>query len=302
MDILKTLMDGLRKWKFELLVIPLAVLLFFAAENLIRWFEPTAGTYDAGVLQEMFLAFVKLLSGTLIAWILIRVYFREVWDYTEMKTDATFKDDFNSLGQKWRVLVALMIFFGLLFAFVFISKGATTSSRLPIKIGTGRELRTCIITTAKSQIGVRELTGHNDGKQVEKYLAAVDLGKGYAWCAAFCAWTLDQCNVKHVRSGYCPDYFKSGSMQRQYAAMGDMFGIWFRNKNRIAHVGFIERVEDTIVLTIEGNTNEAGSREGDGVYRKRRLLKQIYAVVRLTPTLTPDKNRDRRGEGVIKSS
>lgn len=38
--------------------------------------------------------------------------------------------------------------------------------------------------------------------------------------------------------------------------------------------------EGNFTITVEGNTNEAGSREGDGVYRKRRLKNQIYKISR----------------------
>ena len=41
---------------------------------------------------------------------------------------------------------------------------------------------------AKSQIGVKEATGHNDGKQVELYLASVNLTKGNPYCAAGQYW------------------------------------------------------------------------------------------------------------------
>jgi len=60
----------------------------------------------------------------------------------------------------------------------------------------------------------------------------------------------------------------------------DIFGIYFPNKKRIAHTGFIDKWTSTQVHTVEGNTNQAGSREGDGVYRKIRLTRQIYAVAR----------------------
>src|SRR5699024_8404395 len=33
------------------------------------------------------------------------------------------------------------------------------------------------------EVGVRELTGRNDGKRVAEYLRYTDLGEGYAWCA-----------------------------------------------------------------------------------------------------------------------
>lgn len=151
-----------------------------------------------------------------------------------------------------------------------------------------------VAKTYTSQLGVREATGNNDGKDVEKYLKAVKLGKGYAWCAAFVAWTYDQHNIEHVRSAWTPAWFptaklifKGSSTIRESThgrtpARADVFGIYFPAKKRIAHVGFIDEFHQDrgYAVTVEGNTNEAGSREGDGVYKKRRLIKQIYAVSR----------------------
>ncbi|WP_457289316.1 hypothetical protein [Pedobacter sp. UYP24] len=59
----------------------------------------------------------------------------------------------------------------------------------------------------------------------------------------------------------------------------DVFFIYFPEKKRVAHTGFIHIWGAAYVTTVEGNTNEAGSREGDGVYRKIRLTRQIYAAV-----------------------
>jgi len=61
---------------------------------------------------------------------------------------------------------------------------------------------------------------------------------------------------------------------------GDVFGIYFPEKKRIAHVGFIDQWDGTWLITVEGNTNVSGSIEGDGVYRKRRLVKSVYKVAR----------------------
>lgn len=58
----------------------------------------------------------------------------------------------------------------------------------------------------------------------------------------------------------------------------DVFGIYFANLKRIAHVGFIDEWGEKQIITVEGNTNEAGSAEGDGVYRKRRPIVSIYQV------------------------
>lgn len=138
-----------------------------------------------------------------------------------------------------------------------------------------------------SQIGVRELTGHNDGKSVEMYLRYCGLSKGNPWCAAFVCWSYGQGKIVNPRSAACSDLFKSKyviwrrtAKSTQLPAAGDIFGLYFVDKGRIAHTGFIDRWTSTTVYTVEGNTNQAGSREGDGVYRKTRLIRQIYAVAR----------------------
>ena len=142
-------------------------------------------------------------------------------------------------------------------------------------------------TTYTNEIGVRE-SGFNKGKRVEEYLKAANLKAGDPWCAAFVTWTFKQCNIKAVVSGGSPNWFQSNivykrddKINRNYKVQaGDVFGLWFENKNRIAHVGFIDSKQGDYYITVEGNTNEAGSRDGDGVYRKRRHIKTIYAISR----------------------
>jgi hypothetical protein len=141
-----------------------------------------------------------------------------------------------------------------------------------------------------AEIGVREKTGHNDGARVEEYLKAANLKKGDAWCAAFVTWAFEQAGVEAVVSGWSPDWFpakhtlyKRGDSGNRTPHQADVFGIYFQDKGRIAHVGFVDRWESgssSYAVTVEGNTNDAGSNEGDGVYRKRRLKSQVYKVSR----------------------
>lgn len=141
-----------------------------------------------------------------------------------------------------------------------------------------------------SQVGVREKTGNNDGVSVERYLASVGLSKGNPWCAAFVHWVLQDAGIKDVpKSGYSPSWFpkaktvyQAGKANTNTPGRADVFGIYFASKGRIAHVGFVDSwpPSSTYCMTVEGNTNEAGSREGDGVFIKRRLKKQIYKVSR----------------------
>jgi hypothetical protein len=144
-------------------------------------------------------------------------------------------------------------------------------------------LRQSVEANALAQVGVRELTGSNDGKAVESYLATCGLKKGNAWCAAFVNFCYVKSGVKTINSAWAPAWhpsskiiWKQGTHLQQLPQVADVFGLWING--RIGHVGIIQKWNTKIVTTIEGNTNEAGSREGDGVYKKFRLTKQIYCV------------------------
>lgn len=131
-----------------------------------------------------------------------------------------------------------------------------------------------------SQVGIKEATGHNDGREVQMYLRSVGLKGNYSWCAAFCVWTYKQSCIENSGSAWSPSCFPQNRLiEKDSALSGDLFGIYFSEKGRIAHVGIVEKW-GSWVTTIEGNTDSDGSREGDGVYRKRRLRKQIYQVSR----------------------
>lgn len=136
------------------------------------------------------------------------------------------------------------------------------------------------------EVGVREKSSRNDGSRVEEYLAYTGNKQGEPWCAAFVCWALGKAGIANPRSAWSPDLLparritwkNSWSAKRVQPQIGDVFGIWFINKGRIAHCGFIAEWGDSQIITVEGNTNQSGSREGDGVYRKRRWKKSLYAV------------------------
>lgn len=151
-------------------------------------------------------------------------------------------------------------------------------------VACNEQKRECVKITFTSQIGIEEYGSANAGSSVEKYLKSTNLTKGYAWCAAFVNWTLEHCGIKTHKSAWSPSWFDSMHVVYQNGIgnprPGDVFGIYFSSKNRIAHVGFIYEWKEgsKYCITVEGNTNEAGSREGDGVFKKRRLKSQIDKV------------------------
>lgn len=141
--------------------------------------------------------------------------------------------------------------------------------------------------TYRGEIGVRELTGRNDGARVEEYLRTTGLSKGHPWCAAFVAWSFAQCNIPTVNSAWSPSWFPPartvytrGENKGYQWRAGDVFGIYFRRRGRVAHVGFIDGARGSYYITVEGNTNGQGSREGDGVYRKYHPKRTVYKVSR----------------------
>ena len=140
-----------------------------------------------------------------------------------------------------------------------------------------------------AEIGVKELTGHNDGARVEEYLASCGLKRGQPWCAAFVCWTFKKAGVKAIISGYSPNWFtakyviwKRGGKNNLTPQPADVGGLYFAEKGRIAHTFFIDEWKEgsSNAITVEGNTNSAGSREGEGCYRKRRLKTQLYKISR----------------------
>ena len=148
--------------------------------------------------------------------------------------------------------------------------------------------QTCIEARYLKEVGVKELTGNNDGKKVEEYLKSTGLGKGYSWCAAFVKWVLNQCGVVTSITAWSPTAHNPNNIVYFHTELkkqpkpGDVFCLYSVSKKRIAHTGFFHRLNGNIITTVEGNTNDGGSFNGDGVYMRKRPLKTIYSITRWT--------------------
>lgn len=133
-----------------------------------------------------------------------------------------------------------------------------------------------LIPLAQGELWVREATGNNDGSRVETYLACVGLKKGEPYCAAFVSFIFKQAGYAAPRTGWSPALFPNDKLVKA-AASGNVFSIYFPTLKRIGHCGFIENVRGHWLGTIEANTNIAGSREGDGVYRRLRHQRTVHS-------------------------
>jgi hypothetical protein len=167
---------------------------------------------------------------------------------------------------------------------------APAAPAAPINV-TEAALALIATATTEANKGVREV-GKNAGPDVEKYLHCLGMTKGSPWCAAFVSWcvmtsrglakppkwcsgsavSLFQMSGKNAvkvtpvdadyKSKVKPGYIWSRA-QDATAAAAARKGSWCQG-----HTGIVVAVDATSFHTIEGNTNAAGSREGDGVYRK----------------------------------
>ncbi|NDC95702.1 CHAP domain-containing protein [bacterium] len=134
-------------------------------------------------------------------------------------------------------------------------------------------------------VGVREKTGNNDGSDVERFLAHEGLGKGYAWCAAFASFCLDSAGFENGITAWSPTaenkkalVYKDGHFS-DMPEPGHVFTLYYPKKKRIGHTGFFNGwADDNIIETVEGNTNDKKSREGDGVYIILRPIGTIHSI------------------------
>lgn len=155
------------------------------------------------------------------------------------------------------------------------------------------------LAIAALEVGVREEPpGSNRGPRVDQYVMSVGLnpGGGFSWCAAFTYFCFDEAAKAMgipnplVKTGGVLDHWHKAaenSPARRIAAAdarlfiedlpGTIFIMAFAGG--LGHTGLVESVSDStdgkVLVTIEGNTNIDGSREGIGVFRRKRSLKSI---------------------------
>lgn len=155
-----------------------------------------------------------------------------------------------------------------------------------------------VLRFALGQDGVREARAANTGPEVNRYLASVGLGPGYAWCAAFVYWAISGAakaagiDPPFLRSAYCPDihsWARHRDILHSTPQVGDAFLYLVPEGGRVwaHHIGLVTAVGGGRFRTIEGNTNRANSSEGDGVYQRDRPISAAYAFVRWSNLLPP---------------
>jgi peptidoglycan hydrolase-like protein with peptidoglycan-binding domain len=121
----------------------------------------------------------------------------------------------------------------------------------------GGESRLAALRSARSQIGIREASGNNDGVPASRF----SNGRNVPWCANFVSWNFRQAGNplpgNQVAIGSCDtmaNELKRAGMWigKQTPQPGDV--IFFGTPGDYTHVGIVDRVEGGRVYTVEGNS------------------------------------------------
>lgn len=139
------------------------------------------------------------------------------------------------------------------------------------------------LEVAISQLGVEEIPrGSNWGERVSAYLKSVGLPFPASWCMAFVYWCCKQSNPNTplVRTGGVLKQWNKIPKKYKFKEpiKGDIFIMDFGGG--LGHTGFVEQVVNDTIHTIEGNTNDTGSREGYEVCRRYRKISACKGFIR----------------------
>lgn len=144
---------------------------------------------------------------------------------------------------------------------------------------------------ACTQVGVREEDGANNGLMVDVYQRAVGISVGDSYCMAFVVWCYDQAadslGVANplIRTGGCLDQLArvNKSLVEQQPQVGDI-GIIDEGQGH-GHTFIVTMLLSAeLVSTVEANTNDNGSSNGNGDYFRTRSIKQAKAYIRASLT------------------
>jgi GH25 family lysozyme M1 (1,4-beta-N-acetylmuramidase) len=134
-----------------------------------------------------------------------------------------------------------------------------------------------VIAIAKAEVGTREgrSNGHwNNDQKYSNQVPGLEWSDFQPWCATFVSWVAMKAGAADLypRTASCDAagaWYKTRGRWSEYPAIGaqGLCGV----PRDLSHTFIVTDYDDTYVYTVEGNTNLDGSREGNGVYARKRL-------------------------------
>jgi len=114
---MKSILKFFKKYH-ELMTIPVSILIFILSIPFLRWLDPTAAVFDAGVFQIIPVSTIQLVLFLAVAWAMLGIVFGRIRRYlqTEMK------NDFEKITPWERQKLSYFIFFALAFLLAYMAK------------------------------------------------------------------------------------------------------------------------------------------------------------------------------------
>lgn len=153
-----------------------------------------------------------------------------------------------------------------------------------------------VVKIALAELGVKEEGKANWGPKVKEYLAAADVTVPAAWCAGYVNWVFEKAAEvtgttspleKVPLQAYVQSYVNHGKangwvVKDTEARAGDLICVWSSSLQRYAHIGIVTgwSVDGRRIATVEGNTNDEGSREGYEVAKRTRAPSTNVLILR----------------------
>jgi hypothetical protein len=171
------------------------------------------------------------------------------------------------------------------------------TENVPTIAVTSSALLTEMLSVACSQVGVMEVPlNSNRGPQVDIYITTTGANpaENVPWCACFVYWCFNTAANNLSVSNPC---FKTAGVLDHWSGAATVPGaqrilpaqaadqpslivpgmaFLIRTSGEHGHMGIVKEVRGNQLTTIEGNTNDSGSREGIGVFQHTaRTIPQI---------------------------
>ncbi|MFC5871376.1 CHAP domain-containing protein [Chryseobacterium arachidis] len=143
------------------------------------------------------------------------------------------------------------------------------------------------LQVAITQIGQEEKPhGSNWGIPVKNYLASVGINFPASWCMAFVYWCFNEASKQNkitntaIKTGGVLYAWNNAPKEKKSLkpSVGSVFIMDFGKG--LGHTGFVEKFDAQYIYTVEGNTNDNGSREGIEVCRRKRALTSIKGYIK----------------------
>lgn len=167
----------------------------------------------------------------------------------------------------------------------FATKAIEPAPAKPATKANKMTLQQRALEVAKTQLGAAEKPlGSNWGKPVQDYLKSVGINFPASWCMAFVYWCFEQAKDDTnplIKTGGVLAHWNKADKKYRVVGEPQAGDIFIMNYGRgLGHTGIVEKADKTFVYTIEGNTNDSGSREGIEVCHKQRPKSKIVGYLR----------------------